>query len=253
MPIVFAAVTPHPPLLIPAIGKEKASLVRGTHDAFEKLEEELYIAKPHVIVVISPHGSMFADAFTMNGNSSFTATFKEFGDLVTTASWRGAPELAALVSHLAKAQGVAVQMISEEMLDHGASVPLFFLARHMPDVRVLPVGYSHASREDHLRFGSLLKEALLDANKRVAVIASGDLSHTDPGKAYDEALRSAMEKNDLNAILSIPEETISSADECGYRSILIALGMIRDMQTSFTTYCYESPVGVGYLAGNFRL
>ena len=253
MPIVFAAITPHPPLLIPAIGKEKASLVEKTHASFLRLEEALYISKPQVIVIISPHTSLFPDAFTVNGHTTFATAFQEFGDMVTTQSWHGAPELAALVSHHAKKFHLPVQVVSQEALDHGATIPLFFLTEHLPDVKILPVGYSNLSREEHVRFGNLLKEALLDANKRVAVIASGDLSHTEPGRTFDEALLRALKANDVQSILSIPEGTVTAAKECGYRSILIALGMLEHMHTTFSAYSYETPVDIGYAVGNFHL
>ena len=41
MSIVFAAVTPHPPMLIPNIGKEKLETLANTKKALELLEQEL--------------------------------------------------------------------------------------------------------------------------------------------------------------------------------------------------------------------
>jgi aromatic ring-opening dioxygenase LigB subunit len=44
---------------------------------------------------------------------------------------------------------------------------------------------------------------------------------------------------------------IKNAQECAYRSTLILLGILRDMDYTFKNYSYESPFGVGYLVGNF--
>ena len=56
MSIVFAAITPHAPVLIPEIGKENLKKLTKTEAALKKLEQELYAAKPESLVVISPHG-----------------------------------------------------------------------------------------------------------------------------------------------------------------------------------------------------
>ena len=62
MSLVFAAVTPHPPILIPTIGKAELATIANTKEAMEKLEQEFYLAKPNVVLIISPHSSIFPDA-----------------------------------------------------------------------------------------------------------------------------------------------------------------------------------------------
>ena len=80
MSLAFAAITPHPPLLIPGIGKDKLSTLTNTKKSLELLEQELYTAKPHVIIIISPHSSIFDQAFSVNAHTSFRSTFEKFGD-----------------------------------------------------------------------------------------------------------------------------------------------------------------------------
>ena len=66
--LVFAAIVPHPPILIPQIGKDNLKKLKKTVAAFNLLEEDLNAARPDVIVVISPHGEVNFDAFTINTN-----------------------------------------------------------------------------------------------------------------------------------------------------------------------------------------
>src|SRR3989338_7713219 len=80
MPLVFAAMTPHPPVLIPEIGKDNLKKIEKTEAAMKKLEQEFYAAKPESVVVISPHGQIFADDFNIKLSSGYSANFKEFGD-----------------------------------------------------------------------------------------------------------------------------------------------------------------------------
>lgn len=261
MAIVFAAITPHPPMIIPSIGKEKVKLLEKTRQAFLRLEQELYVAKPQVIVIVSPHSSLFPDAFSLNAHTSFVSDFAKFGDLITSKEWRGSPELAAKIAHIAKERGIRVQQVSQDKLDHGATIPLFLLTGHMDDVRVMPVGYANLSAAEHVQFGALLKDGLLESNKRIAVIASGDLTHTEnPIPAtenrrfpFDEKIIDALGRKDIAGLSAIGVPEREAARECGYRSILVALGMIEHMDYSFETYSYEAPFGVGYLTANFHV
>ncbi len=257
MPIVFAAMTPHPPLLLPTIGKEKTAALKKTADALTRLEEELYISKPSVIVIITPHGSLFPDAFAVNGHTDFTSSFAKFGDLTTKKQWTGAPELAAKIAHGAKTVDLQVQVSSQEEIDHGASIPLYFLTQHLPDVKVLPIGYSNLSPDLHLRFGDLIKDVVVQTDKRIAIIASGDLSHQEgkdgsAGILFDEKLRTALEEGEPDRIIAL-EKVAERTNECGFRSLLILLGALGHAKYRFETYAYESPFGVGYLTGNFHI
>ena len=72
--LVFAGISPHPPLLIPEIGKENLKFVNKTTGALKKLAEELYSTHPETIVIISPHGPMMADAFVFNLSPKFKSS-----------------------------------------------------------------------------------------------------------------------------------------------------------------------------------
>ncbi|MEK7084158.1 MAG: hypothetical protein AAB932_02925, partial [Patescibacteria group bacterium] len=75
MSLVFAAITPHPPLLVPGIGKEKMGIIHATKQAMDRVEEMLYLSKPHSIIVISPHGTIYPDSFSVNAHTEFSSSF----------------------------------------------------------------------------------------------------------------------------------------------------------------------------------
>lgn len=261
MSLVFAALTPHPPVLIEHIGKDARVKLEKTQQALDILEQELYLAKPNVIAIISPHGSIFEDAFCVNAHTDFTSAYEEFGDFATKDMWRGAPEMGALVSRAGLSTNIPVQLISESRLDHGTSVPLHSLTRHLPDVKILPIGHSLLDSKSHLAFGAAIKDVIMHSDKRVALIASADLSHalTDAspaghhvdGPRFDEQMISLLETRNTKGIADLDPTFVSNASACGYRSILLALGVLQNMQHSFKHYAYEAPFGVGYLTGQF--
>ncbi len=262
MSLVFSAITPHPPLLIPNIGKEEISKVKKTQKALENLEQDLYLSKPDLLIIISPHGNLFTDAFSINAHTNFTTSFEQFGDLATKKEWIGDPSLAAYISQKGNNEvKIPVQLVSEEKLDHGSTVPLYYLTNHLPNLKILPIGYSGLDNKTHLEFGSMLKEVIMDSDKRIAVVASGDLSHgltTDApagfskvGSEFDKKIIQLLETRNTVGIAGMEDKFVEEATQCGYRSILILLGIMRDMDYSFKNYSYEGPFGVGYLVGNF--
>jgi len=259
--LVFAAITPHPPLLIPDIGKEEINKINKTKEALEQLEQDLYLSKPDLVVVISPHCSLFADAFCINANNKLICDFSQFGDLKTKKEWLGEPTLAATISHKSYEAKIPVQLISDEKLDHGSTIPLFYLSAHLPNCKVLSIGYCSLDNKMHLEFGTLLKEVFMASDKRIAVIASGDLSHglttnspagyRKSGEMFDNKVIEYMENHNTVGYNQMDKLMVEDAAECGYRSFLILLGILQGVNYTFKNYSYEGPFGVGYLVGNF--
>lgn len=261
MSLVFAGIAPHPPILIPSIGKEEAKKVQKTTLALKKLEEDLYLSKPNSIIIISPHGALLADAFTINFCTEYKTDLREFGDLITTNTYKGDADLPFFIREAAKSEPYHTVMVSVPALDHGASVPLYFLTQHLANVSILPLGFSDNDLKTHLEFGSMLKEQIQRTNKRVAVISSADLSHaltTDApagfnkaGQIFDQKIQELLSTRNTAGILQLEPELINNAAQCGLRSIAILLGILRENNYSFESYAYECPFGVGYLTGNF--
>lgn len=263
MSLVFAAITPHPPLLIPTIGKETIKKVEKTKKALEQLEEDLYLSKPDALFIISPHGSYFNDAFTLNVCPEYETDLKEFGDLATKLKFKGEMNISSLIRERMKNSGIPTAMISESYLDHGSAVPLFYLTPHLPNLQILQLGFCDLDWKTHVEFGYLLKEEIMDANKRVAVVASGDLSHAltsdapagfnAAGKKFDAKIQELLSTRNTAGMLQLDQQLVADAAECGFRSFLILTGLLKNVDYEYKQYSYEGPFGVGYLTANFVL
>jgi len=261
--LVFSAITPHPPILIPTIGKENLKQIKKTAEAMKLLEEELYASQPDVIIIISPHGAILPDAFSINLSPIYRTNLEEFGDFGTKKEFKNNLMLINRFREEAEDKSLPLVLISEENLDHGSSVPLFYLTKHLPNIAIIPIGYSLLDYKSHLDFGDSLKNEIFNSNKRIAVIASGDLSHrltkeapagySTQGKIFDQKLIELLKKKDIKGILNLDPKLIEEAGECGLRSILILLGIIQRINYDFEVLSYEGPFGVGYLVGNFKI
>ncbi|HSR88949.1 MAG TPA: class III extradiol dioxygenase subunit B-like domain-containing protein [Candidatus Udaeobacter sp.] len=263
MSLVFAAITPHAPLLIPSIGKQSLKKIEKTKIALEQMEKDLYLTHPEILIIISPHGSYFNDAFTLNVNTHFQTDLREFGDLATKIEFKGEMHLSSLIREASKKENYPTAMISEQKLDHGSSIPLFYLANHLKNIKIIQIGFCDLDWKTHVAFGSMLADKIAETNKRVAVIASGDLSHAlisdapagynPAGPEFDRRIQELLAGNNLSGMLQLDKKLVTDASECGFRSFLILMGILQGVHHTYKSYAYEGPFGIGYLTANFSL
>ena len=217
-------------------------------------------ANPEVIIVISPHGEIFPDAFSINTAEEYTANFSDFGDFETELKFKSDLEFVNQFKEQVETN-VPLILSRQDNLDHGCSVPLFYLAQKMKGVRIVPISYSFLNYEKHLQFGVELKEAIFKSERRIAVIASGDLSHrlslnapagfSPRAKEFDKKIIQLLKQKKAEGVLTMDPELIEIAGECGLRSIIVLLGIVKNMKYEFEVLSYEAPFGVGYLVGQF--
>jgi aromatic ring-opening dioxygenase LigB subunit len=262
MSLVFAGIVPHPPILIETIGKENLEHLEETQKAFALLEEELYSLKPDTLILISPHGPIQPNAFTMNLSPKFDINFEEFGDFATKLELDGDVGLAHQIKEKIEIK-TPFQAISEKKLDHGCGIPLFMLKNSLKSVKIIPIYYSGLDYNAHYIFGKNLKNELLKTKKRVAILASGDLSHritknapagySPKGAKFDKKLIDFLTKKKVKNILELNHDLIHEAGECGLKSIAILMGILEEVDCRPEKISYEAPFGVGYLVMNFKL
>jgi aromatic ring-opening dioxygenase LigB subunit len=262
MSLVFSAIVPHPPILIPSIGKDNLDQIKATKESLEKLEKDLYASKPDIIMMISPHGHVDPDHFTLNISDNYIINFEEFGDFATELKVKGDTTLMTIDKESISKKS-PVNIISEEKLDHGIGVPFYYLGQNIENVKIIPIVFSLLDTQAHLDFGKHLKEIIFGSEKRIAVIASGDLSHcltesapapfNPSGKEFDEKMIELLKKPDPQGIVNIDKDLVENASECGLRSIVILLGILNNIKFETEILSYEAPFGVGYLTANLSL
>lgn len=262
MSLVFSAIAPHPPILIPSIGKDNLEQITKTKEALANLERDLYAAKPDILIIISPHGQINPDHFTINLSDKFEINFEEFGDFSTKMEVAG--DIMLMTNDRERVSSKSpVNIISEKKLDHGIGIPFYALGQNIPNIKIVPIYFSLLDSQSHLEFGKNLKEIILNTDKRIAVIASGDLSHcltenapvkfSPAGKEFDESLINLLKNSDSQGVVNMDTKLTENAAECGLRSILILLGVLNNINYETKILNYEAPFGVGYLVANLEL
>jgi AmmeMemoRadiSam system protein A/AmmeMemoRadiSam system protein B len=255
--LVFAGIAPHPPIMVPEVGGDAIAEVRASIDAMAALTERIIESKAETVVLISPHAPLEAVAFVAYDGPTLRGDFSMFRAPAATVDAELDDELLTEITRAAEQQNLITLRIQKANLDHGTAVPLYFLQRNGWTGKVVALGYSFLSNEEHLRFGNCIRQAIATVKRPVAFIASGDLSHRlKPGAPagynsdahlFDEEVVDAIRSCQTTRITNIDQNLRHRAGECGYRSILVALGVAEDAKSSCEVLSYEAPWGVGYL------
>lgn len=261
--IVFAAITPHSPLLLPSINKEKIAKVEKTRKAMAVLADELYATHPDVIVVISAHQVHYDQSFALNFHDQYQVDLSEFGDLTTKKTFFPDVSLIDTIQRTLRRKQFSLTLDSHQNLDYGAAVPLLLLANELKHIKIIPLSYSGGSAKEQFQFGEALKEVLTNSTRRVAIIASGDQSHaletnspagyTKQGPAFDVAVQNFIANKNTAGLMSLDPQDVDAAKECSYRAMLVLLGVLERVNYDPVIHSYEAPFGVGYFVAHFEL
>jgi AmmeMemoRadiSam system protein A/AmmeMemoRadiSam system protein B len=255
--LVFAGIAPHPPIMVPEVGREAIAEVRASIDAMRDLTTRIIESGAETVVLVSPHAPLDASAFVAYEDAQLYGDFANFRAPDARVEAPLDEEMLNAISRAATEQGYEVMGIHGYDLDHGTAVPLYFLQRNGWRGRVVALGYSFLSNEDHLRFGSCIKRAADEMGRPVAFVASGDLSHRLKPSApagynpqayrFDQEVIAALRDSQPERIIGIDQDLRKMAGECGYRSMLVAFGATEKMEHACEVLNYEAPFGVGYL------
>lgn len=262
--IKFLAISPHPPIIIPTIGtKEDHHLVSKTIEGMKKLGELFQEKKVDTLIIVSPHAPVDLDFFTVLSGERLCGNFQMFGDFETKLCFDNDKEIIEKIKQMGKIDNIPLRFLNINSLDHGTLVPLYYLSKKFSHFKLVSIAYSFLNREEHLKFGNTLFKIMKNSPKNIAFVASGDLSHrlipgapagfSPYGKEFDEKLIRLLRRKDIEGILNLDPEFVEEAGECGYRSIIILLGILKNLNWEPEIISYEGPFGVGYLVANFKI
>lgn len=267
MGLLAAYAVPHPPLIVPAVGQGQEAAVADTTAAYEEVARRVAEADPDIIVIASPHAPLYRDGFFISNADEETGSMAQFGQPHVTVTTRGDAEFAqAVADRLARRSiPVAGAPAAQTEIDHGAFVPLHFLAQtvDLEEVPVLRVGLSALSPSDHHFLGQSITRAAERLDMRCVLIASGDLSHrlkedgpygfNPAGPKFDRAVEGVFARGNLQELFALDPVMCENAAECGLRSFEIMAGALEGLPFRPQLLSYEGPFGVGYAIASFEV
>ncbi|HEX8852048.1 MAG TPA: class III extradiol dioxygenase subunit B-like domain-containing protein, partial [Pyrinomonadaceae bacterium] len=175
--IVYVGIAPHPPIMVPEVGRESVVHVRASVEAMRDMTERIVASGAETVVLISPHAPLDTRAFVAYHEPRLRGDFANFRAPHATIDAPLDADLLRSIVETAAAERFAVKLLEGYEMDHGTAVPLYFLLRNGWQGSVVALGYTFLSNEEHIRFGRSIRNAVEKSGRRVAFVASGDLSH----------------------------------------------------------------------------
>lgn len=259
MGVEAAVMVPHPPLIVPSVGRGGESAVAETARAYERAAQFALEAQPDTLVIISPHAAMYADYFHISPGAGARGDFAQFGAPQEVFDVSYDVEFVRALADAARDAGFPAGTLGErdKRLDHGVLVPLYFIsraARSLP--KVVRVGLSGLPLASHYMLGKMIADTAEKLGRRAVAVASGDLSHklkadgpygfSPDGPKYDERIMDVMGRAAFGELFDFSEDFCESAAECGHRSFVIMAGAFDGRSVRAERLSHEGPLGVGY-------
>jgi aromatic ring-opening dioxygenase LigB subunit len=262
MSVSLAAIVPYSPLLLNSVNKNSAEQLPNTLKAYDQLNQKMRNNKIDTVILLSPVGIIQEQAFTFNVLPKFTCQFEDFGDFATKFTVAGDVQLAQQIKTKLDANP-PIQLTSANPLDYGSCVPLSWFKQALPKIKVLPLYAPHAKLKELFAFGQKLKPELELSPKKIAVVASANLSqrlskaspagYSRQARAWDKTIVKALGDSDNETILKQSEAERKEVAELGLEQIALLLGILADFKKTGQLLSYEAPWGVGLLTYIFAL
>ncbi|MCL1893057.1 MAG: hypothetical protein FWG02_02315 [Holophagaceae bacterium] len=249
----------HAPIVIPEMGGGRADQCKNTTEAMFKAAEEIVATKPDRVLVFDPHLSRYPFSYAcVDMFETIRGNFKAFGRPDLKIEFPSEPDFYAHLLNGSPGNQFSLELLGAHELDHGATVPLWFLQAAGYKGSVCIVGYPWKSHQRaHTEFGCFLKKACSEYKGTTAIIASGDLSHrlqmgapsgyNPRAHEFDAAFKEYITAGELFEASQIPIDIRDLAAEDSSESMAITAGAIGNKVPNSKVLSYEAPFGVGYL------
>ena len=258
MSIVAAFMVPHPPMIVPEVGRGSEMQVEKTIKAYKKVADQIAAIKPETIIISSPHSVMYADYFHISPGAGATGSFADFGAPQIKFDIEYDQELVDCICGKAQEARFPAGTLGEKRkeLDHGTMVPLWFIQKKYKDFKLVRIGLSGCDLLKHYEFGTLIKSAADQLGKKVVYVASGDLSHklqdygpygfAEEGPVYDKRVMDVCSGARFGELFDFDESFCEKAAECGHKSFVIMAGALDGQAVEAAQYSHQDVTGVGY-------
>jgi len=260
--LVFSAIVPHSPLLIPEVGKDNTEKLNATVASLKTLEGYLYAAQPDTVIVLTAAPDTEQLSFVLNFAPPFHGSFAEFGHFNEKPAYRGDNGLSYRIKERLETR-FPVKLTTVEELDYSILVPLHYLLAHKKSIKVIPVSAANRAPADQVAFGQGVAEEIIETTERVAVIASAETSHKlskvspagfEPGaKRFDQKIVKLISEKNIAELLKLQAEDLAKYGIDELNAILLFLGILSEQCCTASILSHEAPFGIGHLVMEFEL
>src|SRR5215510_1417882 len=227
--------------------EQQKKLRKDAEDAFAVLRADMEQAKPDVLIVVA--NDQFVNFFWNNIPTFFVTTGAEVKGQFTRHKfhYKNHRELGQAIVRAGMESGIDFSYGEHIELQHTQNVPLYFLLPQ-PTMPILPIYVNTwvdpaPSPRRCYQVGELIRAVADRARERVAILATGGLSHF-PGsprigeidEKFDHQLLEVMRQGKGKSLIEYSVQDLLQAGDTEFLNWMVVLGAIGDAKASYTAY-----------------
>ncbi len=248
---------PHAPILASGVGHGvHHSRAAQTIRAMAALARHALAAQPDTVVVLAPHAARRPGTFGLWAVDLVRGSLAQFGAADTRVELPVDRALASRLEREAAARGLKTCRITAGELEHGAIVPLSYLAAAGWRSPTVVIELSPRAELDAEGLGQAIAAAATALQRRLALIACGDMSRRAPasppggeqpgGARFDETFLRLLREGAGGEIPRLATAIAHEAAQEVLEVTRVALAAAGPATTGGAVLSYEHPFGVGY-------
>ncbi|HEY5543434.1 MAG TPA: hypothetical protein VIM04_09305 [Candidatus Binatia bacterium] len=227
--------------------EQQKKLRQDAEAAFAALREDLEAAKPDVLIVVA--NDQFVNFFWNNIPTFFVTIGDEVKGQFTRHSfrYRNHKDLGKAIIRAGMDKGIDFSYGERIELQHTQNVPLYFLLRE-PKIPILPVYVNTwvdpaPSPRRCYQVGELIRAVAENSKERVAILATGGLSHF-PGsprigeidEGFDHKLLEVMRQGKGKSLVEYSVDDLLQAGDTEFLNWMVVVGAVGDAKATYTAY-----------------
>ena len=213
MSITAAFMVPHPPMIVPQVGRGSERMIQATRTAYMQVAEEIAACRPETVIVTSPHATMYADYFHISPGAQAEGSFARFHASDVRCQKLQTFRLVRIgLSGLPLEDHYRLGQIIQEAVEQTGRRAVFVASGDL----------SHKLR------------------------AEGPYGFAPEGPEYDGRIMDVCSRGAFGELFDFTEAFCDRAAECGHRSFVIMAGALDGMAVEPRQLSHEDVTGVGY-------
>ena len=243
--------------------EQQKKLRQDAESAFATLRKDLEDAKPDVLIVVA--NDQFVNFFWNNIPTFFVTVGDEVEGQFTRHHfhYRNHKDLGKAIVRAGMERGIDFSYGEKIELQHTQNVPLYFLLRE-PKIPILPIYVNTwvdpaPSPRRCYQVGELIRAVAANSNERIAILATGGLSHF-PGsprigeidEGFDHKLLEVLRQGKGKNLVDYSVQDLLQAGDTEFLNWMVVIGAVGEAKASYTSYMPDFvATGWGFVSWNF--
>lgn len=270
MPLVYSCIAPHGGEIIPALAGKALKEFGETRKGMRELAGEMKKARPHTIVIASPHNLRMRKHIGVVLSENTSGKLSE-GRREVKLSAKCDLVLGRKVVEEGEKSGLPVAGVnygalegpmSDLAMDWGTLVPLWFFMRGGPKPKVLVVTPARGiPLRGNYEFGRVVAKCAEETSRRVAFVASSDQAHahkkdgpygfSPAARKYDSLVMDAINSGRLDSLTRIDGKLVDDAKPDSLWQMTMLAGALSVVPMKGRLASYQVPTYYGMLCAGF--